>query len=288
MVNKVLKKRIPRDLKANFLRYIALILLIVMGIFIVVSMAGAADVITEGTNKRAVSCNTEDGEFNVFIPLSDSQVSDLKEDGVNLEKMFSIDSQLSDGSVLRIMENRNDINKISVDKGKIASLDNETLIEKRYAKEHGLDVGDKIEISGKEYTICGIGSVPDYEMPLRKSSDSSIDSKNFGLVFFTQNEYENIKSSSDQMAEDYTYAYTLEKNASDDDLRDKIKNLEFDYNDVEDLYFQDYIKEFTEGKDKMTNAVNDIYDGVNELADGLKEASDNNDNLADGADSLFD
>ena len=58
MVNKVLKKRIPRDLKANFLRYIALILLIVMGIFIVVSMAGAADVITEGTNKRAVSCNT--------------------------------------------------------------------------------------------------------------------------------------------------------------------------------------------------------------------------------------
>ena len=48
-------------------------------------------------------------------------------------------------------------------------------------------------------------------MPLRKSSDSSIDSKNFGLVFFTQNEYENIKSSSDQMAEDYTYAYTLEK-----------------------------------------------------------------------------
>lgn len=288
MVNKVLKKRIPRDLKANFLRYIALILLIVMGIFIVVSMAGATDVITEGTNKRAVSCNTEDGEFNVFIPLSDSQVSDLKEDGVNLEKMFSIDSQLSDGSVLRIMENRNNINKISVDKGKIASLDNETLIEKRYAKEHGLDVGDKIEISGKEYTICGIGSVPDYEMPLRKSSDSSIDSKNFGLVFFTQNEYENIKSSSDQMAEDYTYAYTLEKNASDDDLRDKIKNLEFDYNDVEDLYFQDYIKEFTEGKDKMTNAVNDIYDGVNELADGLKEASDNNDNLADGADSLFD
>lgn len=40
----------------------------------------------------------------------------------------------------------------------------------------------------------------------------------------------------------------LKKMQSDDDLRDKIKNLEFDYNDVEDLYFQDYIKEFTEGK----------------------------------------
>lgn len=288
MVNKVLKKRIFRDLKANFLRYIALILLIVLGIFIVVSMAGAADVIIEGTNKRAVSCSTEDGEFNVFIPLSDRQISDLKEEGINLEKMFSVDSKLSDGSVLRITENRNDINKISVDKGKIASSDEETLIEKRYAKEHGLKVGDKIEISGKEYTICGIGSVPDYEMPLRKSSDSSIDSKNFGLAFFTENEYENIKNSSGQMAEDYTYAYMLEKNVSDDDVRDKIKNLEFNYKDVEDTYFQNYIKDLTEDKNKMTDAVNDIYDGVNELNDGLKEVSDNSDELVNVADSLFD
>ena len=150
MVNKVLKKRIFRDLKSNFFRYFALIVLIIVGIFIVVSMAGAAEVIIKGTDDRKITCNTEDGEFNVFIPLSESQISDFKDEGIELEAMFSIDSELDDGSVLRIMENRDSINLISVEKGNVASNNDETLIEKRYAEEHNLNVGDKIKISGKE------------------------------------------------------------------------------------------------------------------------------------------
>lgn len=288
MVNKVLKKRIFRDLKSNFFRYFALIVLIIVGIFIVVSMAGAAEVIIKGTDDRKITCNTEDGEFNVFIPLSESQISDFKDEGIELEAMFSIDSELDDGSVLRIMENRDSINLISVEKGNVASNNDETLIEKRYAEEHNLNVGDKIKISGKEYTICGTGSVPDYEMPLRKMSDSSIDSSSFGLAFFTSDEYNNIMKSSGQMAEDYTYAYTLSKNVSHDDVRDKIKNLDFDYNDVEDIYFQDYISELTEDRDKMTDAINDIYDGTNELADGLSDAVENNDSIVDGVGAMFD
>lgn len=288
MVNKVLKKRILRDLKSNFFRYFALIVLIIVGIFIVVSMAGAAEVIIKGTDDRKITCNTEDGEFNVFIPLSESQISDFKDEGIELEAMFSIDSELDNGSVLRIMENRDSINLISVEKGDVASNNDETLIEKRYAEEHNLNVGDKIEISGKEYTICGTGSVPDYEMPLRKMSDSSIDSSSFGLAFFTSDEYNNIMKSSGKMAEDYTYAYILSKNVSHDDVRDKIKNLDFDYNDVEDIYFQDYISELTEDRDKMTDAINDIYDGVNELADGLSDAVKNNDSIVDGVGAMFD
>ncbi len=288
MVNKVLKKRILRDLKSNFFRYFALIVLIIVGIFIVVSMAGAAEVIIKGTDDRKITCNTEDGEFNVFIPLSESQISDFKDEGIELEAMFSIDSELDNGSVLRIMENRDSINLINVEKGNVASDNDETLIEKRYAEEHNLNVGDKIKISGKEYTICGTGSVPDYEMPLRKMSDSSIDSSSFGLAFFTSDEYNNIMKSSGQMAEDYTYAYTLSKNVSHDDVRDKIKNLDFDYNDVEDIYFQDYISELTEDRNKMTDAIDDIYDGVNELADGLSDAVENNDSIVDGVGAMFD
>ncbi len=80
MVNKVLKKRIPRDLKANFFfKIYCFDTSYSNGYFYSGKYGGCfADVITEGTNKRAVSCNTEDGEFNVFIPLSDSQISDLK------------------------------------------------------------------------------------------------------------------------------------------------------------------------------------------------------------------
>ena len=42
-MNRVLNKRIFRDLKSNFLRYLALLLMIVMGMYIIVSVVGAAD-----------------------------------------------------------------------------------------------------------------------------------------------------------------------------------------------------------------------------------------------------
>lgn len=51
-MNKVLKKRILRDFKANFSRYMALILLIVMGMYILVGMIAGAETIivqTDGT-----------------------------------------------------------------------------------------------------------------------------------------------------------------------------------------------------------------------------------------------
>lgn len=46
-MNRVLRKRILRDVKSNFMRYLALILLIVMGMYIVVSMVGSAETIMD-------------------------------------------------------------------------------------------------------------------------------------------------------------------------------------------------------------------------------------------------
>lgn len=50
-MNKVLNKRLLRDLKSNFFRYFALFILVVMGMYMVVSMVAAADIVIEGTEK---------------------------------------------------------------------------------------------------------------------------------------------------------------------------------------------------------------------------------------------
>ena len=52
-MNRVLNKRIFRDLKENFLRYIALFLMIVMGMYIITAMVGAAETIITGTAQKA-------------------------------------------------------------------------------------------------------------------------------------------------------------------------------------------------------------------------------------------
>lgn len=81
-MNRVLRKRILRDLKSNFMRYLALGLLIIMGMYLVVSIVGAAETIITGSRQRAKENLVEDGQFSVFIPLTESQESELTDSGL--------------------------------------------------------------------------------------------------------------------------------------------------------------------------------------------------------------
>ncbi|MCM1006395.1 MAG: hypothetical protein NC485_00415 [Ruminococcus flavefaciens] len=66
-MKRVLRKRILRDVNSKFMRYLVLILLIVMGIYIVVSMVGSAETIITGSKQRAEQNLVEDGQISVFF-----------------------------------------------------------------------------------------------------------------------------------------------------------------------------------------------------------------------------
>ena len=72
-MQKVLRKRILRDLKENLFRYLALSALIIFVMYLVVSIVGAADTIIIGSEKQAEKNQLEDGQFGVFVPLTDKK-----------------------------------------------------------------------------------------------------------------------------------------------------------------------------------------------------------------------
>ena len=78
-MNKILARRVFRNLKNNFVRYFALFLLIVMGMYLVVSLIASADTIINGVNEKAKANKLEDGEFKVFEKLSKNELSALKD-----------------------------------------------------------------------------------------------------------------------------------------------------------------------------------------------------------------
>ena len=90
-MNRVLRKRLGRELKTNFARYLALVLLIVMGMYIIVSVVASADTIIDGTAEHNKANKVEDGQFGVFIPLTDEQEKEITDKGITLEQHFSID-----------------------------------------------------------------------------------------------------------------------------------------------------------------------------------------------------
>ncbi|MBR4318466.1 MAG: ABC transporter permease, partial [Oscillospiraceae bacterium] len=287
-MNKVLRKRILRDLKSNFARYFALMFLIVMGMYIVVSMVGSAESIISGTEQKAIENHTEDGEFTVFIPLTEKQEQIISEDGVTLEKMFSMDITLSDASMLRLMKNREHINLIDLDEGRLAQKQGEVVLEKRYAQVHAISVGDKITFAETEFSVTGIGSTADYDKPVAKFSDVSVKSEAFGLAFVTEEQYEIIKNSVNLKAEDYTYAYLLGETMTDASLKKIIQDFPFDYRDVKDPYFKEMLSDILSTKEEIQDNLNHFYDGTEEFSDGIDELNDNHTKLTDAANEIWD
>ncbi|MDE6234046.1 MAG: ABC transporter permease, partial [Lachnospiraceae bacterium] len=160
-MQRILRKRIFRDLKENFLRYLALGILIILGMYIVISLVAAAETIIKGTQKSAEAHKIEDGQFCVVEPLSDKEETALKETGITLEKMFYLDFLQEDGSTVRVYKNREKVNLLVLDEGHLAENAKELVLEKRYAEEHKLKPGDNIMISGTDFEVVGVGSVPD-------------------------------------------------------------------------------------------------------------------------------
>ncbi len=287
-MNRILSKRILRDLKSNLFRYIALFLLIVLGMYIIIAVVGAAETVIVGTAQKSEENLIESGQFGVFIPLTEEQENEITDSGVTLEKKFSFDIESEDNKVLRLMKNRERIDLIDLDCGRLAESDNEVVLEKRYCEENSISEGDSIKILGESFEIVGIGSVPDYDSPIKNFGDSAVESSSFGLAFVTDSQYEKIKSGSSQKAEDYCYAYRLNGEITDDELKEIIKDFDFDYNEVDDKYFQEAIDDTIGKKEDLKDGINELYDGANDLTDGLNTLDDSGDSLNDGAQSIFD
>ena len=286
-MNRVLSKRLGRDRKSNWGRYLALLLLIVMGIFLVTSFVGSAEAIIQGTENKKEENHRQDGQFSVFLPLTDEELETLSEGGTVIEPIFNTDLLTEDEKVLRLFRNREQTDLIDVCEGRLAERENEALLERRFAEANGYSVGDELTAGGVTFKIVGLGSVPDYDAPLRNLSDAGVQSEVFGLIFVTGDKYDYIIENTDQKAQEYAYSYRLGDGVTDSDLKEKIKALEFDYTKVEDKYFRESVQEALDQKEKIENGVSDIHSGAKELSDGLSELNGNNSALTEGAQKLF-
>lgn len=286
-MNKVLRKRIPRDLKNSLLRNLALLVMIVLGMYLVISMIGGAETIIAGTEQNCRDKNCEDGEFTVFLPLTDEQIAKLDKAGAEVEAKFSMDIESGKNKILRVMKNRTDINLMTLDDGELADKAGEVALEKRYCEENNIKIGDKISLADTELTVTGIGSVPDYDMPVKNISDASAESSGFGLAFVSGDQYDAILSAGGQKAEDLSYSYVLKNGTEDKEIKELLRSFDFDYSAVEDQYFKETAEDTVGKKEDIEEGVADLNDGAKELYEGLNELKASSGSLTEGMNALF-
>lgn len=287
-MQRILSKRVLRDIRENLLRYLALFFLVAMVMYMVVAIVGAAETIMQGTKESGRLHHREDGQFGVFVPLTDDEIAQITEKGVTLQRDFSLDFHLGQ-STLRVYRARETVDLFVPSQGSEVPAQGEILLEQHYAEKHELGLGDTLTVGGRDFIVTGIGSTPDYDAAYEKTSDTTVDSNLFGIGFVTAEDYEALKAGGENFrTEDYTYTYLLNDAMTDQELKELLQSFELDRSKVTDTYFLEMLADAEETKNDIQDGIQELLDGVNELADGVDELAEHNAELTDAVDTLFD
>ena len=287
-MQRILSKRVLRDIRENLLRYLALFFLVALVMYMVVAIVGAAETIMQGTKESGRIHHGEDGQFGVFVPLTDDEIAQITEKGVTLQRDFSLDFHLGQ-STLRVYQARENVDLFVPSQSSEVPAQGEILLEQHYAEKHELGLGDSLTVGGRDFIVTGIGSTPDYDATYEKTSDTTVDSNLFGVGFVTAEDYEALKAGGENFrTEDYTYTYLLNDAMTDQELKELLQSFELDRSKVTDTYFLEMLADAEETKNDIQDGIRELLDGVNELADGVDELAEHNTELTDAADTLFD
>lgn len=251
----ILFKRVIRDLKKHCFRYLALFFLIILGMYMVISMAGGADMVESTVYSSSIKNNVEDGEFSLFFPLTDSEKSELESEGVILEEKFYMDYTLSDNSVLRVFKNREKINLIQIDEGRLGYGKDELVIEKKFAENHNIQLGSNVKIGETNFKVVGIGSTPDYDCVLKSLADATAQSEIFGTAFVSKDVFEDLEvADTNSTTITYEYSYKEGENFDAEDIKAYLK--ERDIPAVNDILDNQSLAQTNENIDVTLNLLN--------------------------------
>ncbi|MEE1057379.1 MAG: FtsX-like permease family protein [Acutalibacteraceae bacterium] len=206
-------KRLPRELKSELGKYIVLFIFMTGMIGFVSGFLVASGSMITTHNEGFEKYNIEDGNFELAVKADENIIETLEKDDVKIYENFYIERETDDiDSTLRIFKNREEINKVCVMEGELPSNKNEIAIDRMYAVNNKISVGDKLSVDGEDLTISGFVALSDYSTLYSSPSDMMFDAVKFGIGIMTENGFENL----DEKGLHFSYSWKYDTSPSDD------------------------------------------------------------------------
>ena len=182
-----LNRRLPRELKSEFGKYLVIFLFFIMVISLVSGFLVADTSLHTAYLDAFDKYNIEDGNFAYAEEASDDAIAAIEKDGkVKVYANFYKEEDTDDfESTFRAFGERNDIEKVCLLDGDMPKADTDVAIDRLYAKNHDLEIGDKFGVAGKDLTISGIVALSDYSTLYQNASDMMFDNDKFGVGVMT-------------------------------------------------------------------------------------------------------
>lgn len=213
-----LRKRIPRELKGEFGKYLVVFLLMVLTIGFVSGFLVADGSMLKAYDESFDKYNIENGNFRTAEKIYSSQWKDIEAAGVKLYENYYIEEDLDNGSTMRFFKNREKVNKVCLMKGEMPSGQGEIAIDRMYADNNSLKVGDILTRGEKSWKITGLVALSDYSALFQNNNDSMFDSVKFGVAIVAPEEFATL----DQEKLRYNYAWIYAHQPKDEKEEKKV------------------------------------------------------------------
>ena len=212
-------RRLPRELRHNIGKYLGIFLLMCGSIALTSGFLLAAHSIGCIIDGMRNEYTIEDGRVTTSFEAANAQLEAAEGatkgvGGVTFHKNFSIDAAIKkptgdDGTkrTLRTYAHRTEVDIASYCEGTKPQADNEVAVDRVFATNNGLAVGDKVELCGRAYTICGIMTLPDSQALFPNNSDFTVNTITFGVAEVTDAGFAALEDAGGAPA--YTYSFTF-------------------------------------------------------------------------------
>lgn len=202
-----LRKRLLRELKSEFGKYLVVFVMMAITIAFVSGFLVADGSMIRAYNDSFQKYNIEDGYFRTKKKLTTTQKEDIEKSDVKIYENFYIEQKLTNGSTVRFFKNRKDVDKVCLMKGRMPEKSGEIVVDRMYAENNSLEIGDWVKSGKKAFQITGLVALSDYSALFQNNNDTMFDSVKFGVAIVTDKDFEALN----QVKLQYNYAWVYDK-----------------------------------------------------------------------------
>lgn len=219
MMRNPLIKRLPRELKSEFGKYLVIFLFFILVIGFV-----SGFLVTSGSMQVAYhdgfeKYNVEHGNFELLEEADTELIETLEKEDVTIYENHYIEKSTKDfDSTLRMFKKRQNVNLECLMDGEWPTKENEIAIDRVYAQNNGVAVGDTLKVGSKELKVTGKIALPDYSALYASPSDMMFDANMFGVAIVNEDTFEGFGKAGYH----YSYSWKYDVAPTDDDEAQKM------------------------------------------------------------------
>lgn len=217
-----LRKRFPRELKNNLGKYLGIFLLMSVTIALTSGFLLAAHSIGVIIDDMPEKYSIEDTCFTTAFEATDEQLNaandaarEAEAGGADIFRNWSFDADFNhaqgdDGRnrTLRVYQHRTQVDLAAYAEGRVPEAADEVAVDRVFATNNGITVGEEVKLFGQRFTVCGIMTTSDNQALFQSNSDFTVNTLTFGVAEVSESGFAALEATGHQPAYTYSVRFT--------------------------------------------------------------------------------